>query len=141
MFSFYAVVAGRWVFGLFYALTGLAIGAYILFGIGAPPAQPTAAAKAFTDALALAAFIDPLLATTYIAGGLALLRHRTAPLGVVLLAPAVSVIFLFHLTLSGQWIWGPLNLIWLLGLAYAYRSSFTPLWNHPPARRGGSSAV
>jgi hypothetical protein len=130
MLGRYAVMAGRWIFGIFYALTGLAIAAHVLFGVGSPPGQPTVAAQAFTDALAVSGFIDPLLALTYLVGGLALLRDRTAPLGIVLLAPAVVVICCFHLTLSGQTIWGPLNLAWLLALAYAYRSSFIPLWNH-----------
>src|SRR4051794_26105113 len=114
----YALIAGRWIFGLFYALTGLMIAMHTLFGIGSPPAQPTAAAAAFTDALTRSGFIDPLLAITYTCGGIALLRARTAPFGIVLLAPAVSVIFCFHLALSGQWIWGPLNMLWLLALAY-----------------------
>ena len=137
----YALVAARCVFGLFYALTGLAIGAYALFGVYSPPKQPTAAASAFTEALAQGGFIDPLLALTYIAGGVALLRDRTAPLGIVLLAPAVSVIFCFHLALSGQWVWVPLNLLWLLALVYAYRSSFTPLLNHDAAKRTQSGTV
>ena len=132
----YILTVARCIFGLFYALTGLAIAAHVVFGIGSPPRQPTAAAAALADALSQSGIIDPLLAMTYILGGLALLRDRTAPLGIVLLAPAVSVIFCFHLALSGQWIWGPLNLLWLGALAYAYRASFTPLWNHGVARRG-----
>src|SRR3954466_15704952 len=134
MRSSYALVVARCIFGLFYAFTGLAIAAHTLLGVGSPPAQATLAAAAFTDALDRSGFIDPLLAITYICGGVALLRARTAPIGIVLLAPAVSVIFCFHLALSGQWIWGPLNMLWLLALAYAYRSSFTPLWNYGTAK-------
>ncbi len=129
----YVLIAARWLFGLLYGLTGLAIGAHALFGVGSPPGQPTASATAFTEALGQSGFIDPLLAVTYVVGGAALLRDRTAPLGIVLLAPAVSVIFCFHLALSGQWIWGLLNMLWLLALAYAYRSAFRPLWNHVTA--------
>lgn len=130
----FVLTAARWIFGLFYAATGLAIASHVVFGIGSPPPQPTVAAGAFTQALTQSGFIDPLVAVTYIVGGAALLRDRTAPLGIVVLAPAVSVIFCFHLMLSGQWIWGPLNLLWLLALAYAYRSAFVPLWNHAQAR-------
>ena len=130
----YALMAARWLFGLFYALPGFAIAAHVLLGVGEPPKQPTAAASAFSDALSQSGIVDPLLALTYIVGGFALLRDRTAPLGIVVLAPPVSVIFCFHAALTGQWVWGSLNLFWLLALAYAYRSSFVPLWNHAAAR-------
>lgn len=130
-----AVVAiGRWIFGLFYATTGLAIAAFVLGGLGSPPTQPTPAAAAFASALSASGIIDPLLAASYLAGGLALLRRRTAPLGIVLLAPAVVVIFCFHLHLSGQWIWGSVNLLWLAALALHYRAAFTPLWSGPAVR-------
>jgi len=130
MYNSYFLIAGRWIFGVFYALTGLAIAAHVLFGVGSPPTQTTTAAAAFTDALTRSGFIDPLLAISYVVGGVALLRDRTAPIGIIFLMPVVLVIFCFHLVITGQWIWGPLNLLWLLVLAYAYRSSFTPLWNH-----------
>jgi putative oxidoreductase len=129
----FTLTAARWVFGLFYASTGIAIACYVLFGVGTPPKQPTLAATAFTEALSQSGFIDPMLAVVYILGGLALLRERTAPAGIVLLAPVVSVIFCFHLVLSGQWIWGTVNFLWLLALAYAYRASFVPLWRHASA--------
>jgi hypothetical protein len=141
MRSSYILVAARWIFGVFYAMTGFAVALHTLFGVGSPPAQPTLPATAFTEALTRSGFIDPLMALTYICGGLALLWARTAPMGIVLLAPAVSVIFCFHLALSGQWIWGSLNMLWLLALAYAYRSSFTPLWNHRAANEGSPEPV
>jgi hypothetical protein len=131
-------VAGRWIFGLFYFATGVAIVLATAFGIGHPPRQPTAAAEAFTQALTASRFMDPLVAFAYLAGGAALLRLRTAPPGVVLLAPVVTSIFCFHLVLSGQWIWGSLNLAWLLALAWSVRPAFAALWSFrapvsPPA--------
>jgi len=121
----------RWLFGLFYFGTGVAIFLYVAFGIGAPPPQPTPQAAAFTAALSQSHIIDPLLSLAYLVGGAALLFRRTAPLGVLVLAPVVLVIFCFHLALSGQWIWGSVNLGVLLLLAWQVRSAFVPLWNHP----------
>ncbi len=119
--------AARWVFGSFYALTGVWVAAATFRGMP-PPHQEAAAAEAFVLALTASRIVDPLLAATYVAGGVAQLRRRTAPLGIVLLAPAVTVIFLFRMFLSGHRIWGSLNAAWLAGLAWSYRRAFTPLW-------------
>ena len=140
MRSSYVLVAARCIFGIFYAANGLAITAYLIFDFGLPPKHPKPAVNAFAEALIQSGIIGPLLAMTYIFGGLALLRDRTAPLGIVLLAPAVSVIFCFHIFLSGSWIWGTLNLLWLSALAYVYRESFTPLWNGAAAKPPRPSA-
>jgi hypothetical protein len=129
------VTVARVIFGLFYLATGVAFFLNAFFGIGSPPDQPTAQATAFTLALTASHFIDPLLSLAYLAGGGALLRQRSAPLGILVLAPVVLVIFCFHLVLSGQWIWGTVNLVWLLALAWQYRSAFYPLWSY-----SGSSA-
>jgi len=125
------VAVARVVFGLFYFATGVAILLYALFGIGGPPNQPTPEASEFTMALTASRFVDPLLSLAYLIGGGALVRHRSAPLGILVLAPVVLVIFCFHLVLSGQWIWGTANLAWLLALAWNYRSAFPPLWSYP----------
>lgn len=126
----YLFTAARVVFALFYFSTGVAIALFLLFGLGGPPSQPNLAAKAFTDALSQSRFLDPLLALSYLVGGGALLFRRTAPLGLTVLAPVVLVIFTFHLVLSGQWLWGSLNLAWLLVLAWHFRSAFRPLWTY-----------
>lgn len=60
--------------------------------------------------------------------------HRTAPLGIVMLAPVVVVIFLFHVVLTGNWPWGTLNLAWIAGLGWRYRRGFTALWTYPKSR-------
>jgi len=122
--------AGRWIFGGFYAAVGVWI-ALSLLGSASPPPQPTPAAAAFAAALTASGFVDPLLAFDYVVGGLALFARRSAPLGIVLLAPAVVVIFLFHINLSGQWLWGTVNLIWLAALAWGFRAAFSSLWNAP----------
>lgn len=129
MQSRYLVTGARWVFGLFYFATGIAI-VFGLLGFGSAPQQPTPASSAFAQALDDSKFINPLLAAVYLVGGGALLMRRTAPLGIAILAPVVIGIFCFHITLSGQWIWGTLNLAWLLSLAWCFRASFRPLWNN-----------
>lgn len=129
----YLLTAARWIFGLFYFSTGVAI-VFAQFGFGSAPHQPTAVAQAFTDALTQSRFMDPLVALTYLLGGGALLIRRTAPMGIAILAPVVTVICCFHLVLSGQWFWGPLNLAWLLALAWFHRDAYLPLWHYVPKR-------
>jgi len=131
----YLPAVARWLFGLFYFSTGTAILLFTFFGLGSPPQQPTPDAAAFTAALTASRFIDPLSAFAFIVGGGALLVRRTTPFGLVVLAPVVVVIFTFHAVLSGQWIWGTVNLVWLAALAWQFRSAFYPLWNYP-ARTG-----
>ena len=114
--------------GIFFLAIGLAILGWLLTGVGSPPTQPNPAAQAFTDALSRSGFIDPLLAISYVMGGAALLRDRTAPLGLVVLAPSIAVITMFHLFLSGQW---PIGLVVALvfgALALAYRTRLAALW-------------
>lgn len=93
----------RILYGLFFATTGLFIAAFVMFGLGGPPRQLNPQAQALMDALDAARIIDPLLALSYIGGGVALLFRRTTPLGLVLLGPAVTVIVIFHLFLDSLW--------------------------------------
>jgi hypothetical protein len=126
----YVASAARWIFGLWYLITG---GAWVVahgLGRGAAHHEVAAGAIAFQTALTESRFMDPLLAVTCLFGGAALLIRRTSPLGIAMLAPVVVVIFLFHLVLSGNWIWGSLNLLWFAGLAWCCRRAFTPLWNY-----------
>ncbi len=123
-----AVTVVRIVYGLFFLAIGLAILAWLVTGVGSAPTQPNPAAQAFTDALSRSRFIDPLLAISYVVGGAALLRDRTAPLGLVVLAPSVAVITLFHFLLSSQWPIG-LAVASVFGvLALAYRQRLSALW-------------
>jgi hypothetical protein len=111
----------RWIFGLFFLGTGMMIWTHVLTGFGAAPVQPTARAQAFTDALTATGFMDPLVGLSYIAGGGALLAKRTSPLGLVLLGPSIVVILFFHLTLSGQIVWGPFVAAWFSALTWRFR--------------------
>jgi len=118
----------RIVYGLFFLATGAYIIVAITTGMLAEPVQPTAPAQAFTDALDATGFMNPLLAAAYVAGGLALMFDRSAPLGIVLLTGPVAVILFFHLTLSGQYIWGPAVAAALAALAWHYRIRLETLW-------------
>ena len=126
----------RIVFGLFFLSMGLwAVSS--AFGFVSPPQQPTKAAADFSDALTKTGFMDPLLGASFIFGGTALTLRRSAPLGIVMLAPSVAVILLFHLFLTGQYIWGSFVAAYFLALAWHHRGRLVPLWQ-APARPGKS---
>ncbi len=125
----------RWLYGLFFFTTGIAIAVYVLFRIGGPPPPPTAADAAFQGALHRSGFIDPLLAVSFLVGGGALAPRRTTPLGLVLLAPAVAVIACDDILLANA---APVGLavaaIWGL-LALRVFAGFRGLWSYGPAQR------
>ena len=75
----------------------------------------------------------PALAITYVASGGALLVLRTAPFGVVLLAPVIVMIFLTELLVDAAWAWGALHAAVLVALAWNLRAACRPLWNHAVA--------
>ena len=119
----------RWLYGGYFLYVAILIGHMLLAG-GPTIHQPTAAAKAFFDAMNTAGFFQPLLMVDYALGGGALLFRRTAPLGLALLAPSVGVIFLFHLRLTGNVAWGTgWALAWAM-LAWRYQAGFDGLWNY-----------
>jgi hypothetical protein len=126
----YVSVAARWIFGLWYFITGGAWFVSHLLGRGVAHHEVAAGALAFQMALTESRFMDPLFASACLFGGAALLFRRTSPLGIVVLAPIVVVIFFFHLVLSGNWIWGTLNLFWFAGLAWRCRTAFATLWSY-----------
>jgi hypothetical protein len=120
----------RIFYGLFFV--GVTVWVIIARTTGLLPgfAPPTRSAAAFAEGLQQIRFIFPLIALTNIAGGAALLSKRTAPLGVVLLAPSVTGIFFYHLLFTGLVWWG---LLWAAGLAllaWSYRDAFQPLWSY-----------
>ena len=124
----------RWLYGLFFFTTGIAIAVYVLFGIGGPPPPPTLADAAFQDALHRSGFIDPLLTVSFLVGGAALALRRTTPLGLVLLAPAVAVIACDDILLANA---APVGVavaaIWGL-LALRVFGGFRGLWSYAPAK-------
>lgn len=119
----------RWLYGGYFIYTAVMIGRTLWIG-GEGVQQPTPEAKAFYEALHATGFLYPMMGFTFGAGGLALILDRTAPLGLVLLAPSVGVIFFFHLMLTGRIVWGTEWALGLVLLAWHYRSAFTALWNY-----------
>lgn len=120
----------RWLYALFFIAIGGLIFWSLATGTAAPFRQPTREAEAFIAALSATPFFDALLGASYVAGGFALATPRTIPLGLVLLAPSVIVILLFHVCLSGQTVIGVATAaIWSV-LAFRHRAGFRALWNH-----------
>jgi hypothetical protein len=91
------------------------------------------AAKASTPlekAMAESLFMNPLLCLACLVGGGAMLFRRTAPLGIVMLAPLVIIIFCFHMVVTKSYLWGSLNLILLAANVWQFRRRFDQLWNY-----------
>jgi hypothetical protein len=110
------------------------------FGVGVigfitnnPTKDAAEATTALEKAMAQSLFLNPLLCLCCLAGGGALFFRRTAPLGIVILAPLVITIFFFHVVLTKSYVWGTLNLVWLMALAWRCRRGFDSLWNYQEA--------
>lgn len=125
-----AVAVARWLYALFYTYVGAAWFSHKLFGTSWPDERETPAAKALTTALTESGIVDPMIAATCLAGGVLLIFRRTAPLGIAILAPLVTGIFVFHLALNQNWPWGAFHFCYLAALAWLHRSAFRPLWNY-----------
>jgi len=91
-----ALSFARWLYSLFYICSGAFWFYYRLIGVDWPNHKETPAAKALTSALTESGIVDPLIAATCLVGGVLLLFRRTAPLGIAVLAPLVTGIFVFH---------------------------------------------
>lgn len=120
----------RWGFGLFY--TGMGAVSLTFRLLEKPFVTPVNNAQeyAFASALTASGFIDPLISITCLFGGMLVLIRRTTPLGLVVLAPLVTVIFLYHLILSGSPAIGAVQLVLLLALAWLHRGVYRPLWSY-----------
>ena len=125
----------RWLFGAFYLISGAQFALVLAGVLPKPDFVVSDASAAFQNALAATGFVIPLLFLTYIVSGALLLRERTAPLGIVMLAPVMVIIFFTNTMLDRAWIWGGANALILAALAWQFRSAFIPLWNYPAERR------
>ena len=124
----------RWLYGLFYVYIG---GSWFLyFFMGKPWSVPekNESAQRLVNAMSQSGIVDPLIAGTCLVGGLLLFVKRTAPLGIAILAPLVFGIFIFHVFLTGGWVWGGIHFSLLLLLAWRHRSAFRPLWSYGTTR-------
>ena len=124
----------RCLFAAFYVLIGVQAALALLGIIPVPQFEMSPQNAAFQAALGESGFIVPLMALCFTAGGSLMIFDRTTPLGIVLLAPFVVVIFFTHLMLDGNVIWGSLHLGLLLLFAWQFRSAYRPLWSHSDRR-------
>jgi uncharacterized membrane protein YphA (DoxX/SURF4 family) len=127
----------RLFLGLVFTVFGLN---FFLHFLPTPPAPPRAAA--FAGALFGSGYLVPLLKTTEVLAGIALLSGRLVPLALAVLAPIIVNILGFHLFLAPSGLAIPLAvLVAELYLARTYRAAFAPMlrWRTPTAR--GATAV
>jgi hypothetical protein len=121
----------RYLFAAFYVLIGIQTALALLGVIPAPEFEMSPRNAAFQAALGDTGFIVPLMALCFTAGGVLMFFDRTTPLGIMLLAPFVVVIFFTHLMLDGSAIWGTAHLGLLTLFAWQFRSAFQSLWSDP----------
>lgn len=131
----------RVAYGAFYLAVGLYGGFSLLAGRGNPFTVEAGPGADFQDALQATGFIIPLMLTCYVIGGAALLFNRTAPLGIIVLAPFVVVIFSYHVLLGGSVWWAVLWATGLMLLAWRYRDAFVPLVNFTDRGADASAKV
>ena len=128
----------RYLFAAFYVLIGIQTALALLGIIPMPDFDLSPRNAAFQAALGETGFIVPIMALVFVASGVLMFFQRTAPLGIVLLAPFVVVIFFTHLMLDGSPIWGTTHLALLALFAWQFRSAYRPLWSHydiPPREK------
>jgi len=121
----YLSIAARLIFALWYFGVGV-IGFVTNDAVKDAAQASTPLEKAMAESL----FMNPLLCLACLAGGGAMLFRRTAPLGIVILAPLVIIIFCFHMVITKSYLWGSLNLILLAVNAWQFRRGFYPLWSY-----------
>ena len=120
----------RWLFAAFYLLIGAQTTLALLGLIPVPDFDLSPRNAAFQAALGETGFIVPIMALVFMASGVLMFFRRTTPLGIVLLAPFVVVIFFTHLMLDGSVIWGATHLGLLALFGWQFRSALRPLWSH-----------
>ena len=124
-FSRYASIGARLALGFVFFSSGL-IGLLNLFP---PPSEPMPqGAMAFGAALMGTGYMFPLIKATETVAGALLLSNCFVPLALVLLAPVLVNIALFHAFLTPGQVGLPLALVCVeLFLAWTYRAAYRPL--------------
>lgn len=116
----HAPTAARLLLGLVFFVFGL--NGFLGF-LPMPPLGDEAGA--FMGALAATGYMFPLIKGTEVVAGALLLSNRFTPLALVLLAPVLVNIVLFHAVLDPAGVAMPLFLVALeLFLAWSYRDAF-----------------
>jgi uncharacterized membrane protein YphA (DoxX/SURF4 family) len=120
--------------------------AFVVFGLNKflhfipNPAEPPAAMD-FFGALFRTGYFIPLLATTEIVSGALMLAGIFVPFALVLLAPVIVNIFMFHLFLAPGGL--PVAVIFVaveLTLAWHYRGAYAPLFSSSAEAAGPVAA-
>ena len=113
--------AARILLGLAFTVFGL--NGFLHF-LPMPP-MADGPASSFLGALAATGYMFPVMKAIEVAAGLMLLSGRLVPLALVLLAPILINIALFHFVLTpGQWGMAVVLLVLEIFLAWAYRDAF-----------------
>jgi uncharacterized membrane protein YphA (DoxX/SURF4 family) len=121
----------RSLFGLIFLVFGLNIFLHFMPN----PAEPPAAAD-FLGALFKSGYLFPLLGVTQAVSGALLLAGIAVPFALVLLAPVIVNIFMFHTFLAPAGLPVALVVVVLeVILAWMYREAFAPLFS---ARRSAA---
>jgi uncharacterized membrane protein YphA (DoxX/SURF4 family) len=119
----------RILLGLVFFVLGL--NGFLHFIPGEPPPGP---AGAFAGALLATGYMFPLIKGTEVVASLLLLSGRFVPLSLVLLAPVLVNIALFHFVLEPKGAGMAVVLLALEGyLAWTHRSAYAPLFRATPA--------
>jgi hypothetical protein len=128
----------RWLYGAYFICLGVSSGLELIGVLPDPhwDRYMSAASADFLTAMENTGFMLPLLVFTWTASGLALMFFRTAPLGVVLLAPVMVNMFLADTLLDNVWFWATAHAAPLLALAWHFRSAFSSLWSYSPPAAG-----
>jgi putative oxidoreductase len=126
-----AITAARVILGLIFTLNGLN-GLMMVFtgkGFLPMPAGMPEAAMSFMGALGATGYMFPVIKVVELVCGLALLAGMFAPLALVLLAPIIVNIFLFHLFLAPS---GLIIAVLVTGLAlflgHSWRDTYKPMF-------------
>jgi uncharacterized membrane protein YphA (DoxX/SURF4 family) len=128
-------IIARSLLGLVFVVFGLN---KFLHFIPNPP-EPSAAMD-FFGALFRTGYFIPLLATTETVSGVLLLTGRLVPLALILLAPVIVNIFMFHLFLSPSGLQIAVILAILeVALAWMHREAYAPLF--APGRMRAQTAI
>ncbi|MGC9942245.1 MAG: DoxX family membrane protein [Verrucomicrobiota bacterium] len=121
----YLTIVARVLLGLVFFVFGL--NGFFHF-IPQPKDAMSQGAMDFFGALMKTNYMIPLIFTTQVLGGALLLANRFVPLALVLLAPVIVNIILFHLYLAPSGIpVASVVLVLELFLAWSYRSAFRPM--------------
>jgi putative oxidoreductase len=115
----------RTLMGLLFLFASIAV----LFNL-VPKPELTGVTKAFNEGLEATGYFMPVLKVTELICGLALVTGRFVPLALVVLAPIIINIFLFHSFIDRSGL--PVAIFLVAGalfLAYYYRDRYKPLFN------------